>query len=337
MKKIIFILIMGMLLMGCASSETSTTEENSVAEVETESAMDDELETEEAPMESTEKTTEEEVSEDVTETETIAEEEVVAYTYTDLDKVMYAKQSVNVRDLPSADGNKLGGLSAAEEVHVTGQCNETSWYRIEYNDGIAYVSNSYLMDEKPEVTTQASSGGSQEVDQYGGYYEYQRADGGYYCIGGYKFSVEYFDLLRDSDKLFYKAFADAGLGNITYVKSNDHGGRVYGIMFPVSESDDVSQLYQDYMYQLRLYTASLGLVFWQGAPNEGQAMGHGGWFYLEGVKNGVYHATIHNLYTEAEVEYLRSIYYPNNASSFTTDDGMIWYNYFAVSPLYGTN
>lgn len=72
------------------------------------------------------------------------------YTYTELDQVMYAKQSVNVRNIPSADGEKLGGLNLNDEVHVIGQCNETGWYKIEYNGGIGYVSNNYLVNEKVE-------------------------------------------------------------------------------------------------------------------------------------------------------------------------------------------
>ena len=71
------------------------------------------------------------------------------YTYTDMNKTMYAKSSVNVRDLPSTDGNKLGGLSSGQTVTVTGKCNETGWYRIDYNGSVAYVSNSYLVDNKP--------------------------------------------------------------------------------------------------------------------------------------------------------------------------------------------
>lgn len=75
------------------------------------------------------------------------------YTYTELNQTMYAKSSVNVRDLPCAEGEKLGGLSYAEEVTVTGQCNETSWYRIVYEETVAYVSNNYLVEEKPVDTT----------------------------------------------------------------------------------------------------------------------------------------------------------------------------------------
>ena len=81
------------------------------------------------------------------------------YSYSDMNQTMYASQSVNVRNLPSTDGDKVGGLSAAQAVAVTGKCNETGWYRIEYNGGEAFVSDSYLVNEKPvqqEPTTQPS-------------------------------------------------------------------------------------------------------------------------------------------------------------------------------------
>lgn len=76
-------------------------------------------------------------------------EKKVTYTYKSLNKTMYATQSVNVRSIPSTEGNKLGGLSYAEEITVTGQCNETGWYRINYKGQEVYVSNKYLADEKP--------------------------------------------------------------------------------------------------------------------------------------------------------------------------------------------
>lgn len=90
-------------------------------------------------------------------TETTKQEETTKakYTYKDLNKTMYAKSTVNVRSLPSTDGDKLGSLSKGKEVKVTGQCNETSWYRIEFNGKVAYVSNTYLVTEKPTETTTA--------------------------------------------------------------------------------------------------------------------------------------------------------------------------------------
>lgn len=80
------------------------------------------------------------------------------YTYTELNEVMYAKQSVNVRSIPNAEGEKLGVLAQNDEVHVTGQCVETSWYRIKYNDGIGYVSNNYLISEKVVESANNSMG-----------------------------------------------------------------------------------------------------------------------------------------------------------------------------------
>jgi uncharacterized protein YkwD len=70
---------------------------------------------------------------------------------------MYAKSSVTVRDLPSTDGKKLGSLSTNQGVAVTGQCNETGWYRIEYNGSTGYVSNKYLSDE--QATAQNTTNG----------------------------------------------------------------------------------------------------------------------------------------------------------------------------------
>lgn len=104
---------------------------------------------------------------DATDTRT-AEGSKLTYTFTDMDATKYAKSTVNVRSLPTADSEKLGGLSTNNEVKVTGQCNETGWYRIEYNNDAAYVSDSYLVDNKIETkktssqnTSSAQTDGSQ--------------------------------------------------------------------------------------------------------------------------------------------------------------------------------
>lgn len=90
-------------------------------------------------------------------TEAPVEEPASQFTFTDLSQTKYAINSLNVRDLPSTDGTKLGGLSKAQEVTVTGQCNETGRYRITYNGGEAFVSNSYLVDDKPVATQPAEN------------------------------------------------------------------------------------------------------------------------------------------------------------------------------------
>lgn len=86
--------------------------------------------------------------------------EVVTYTYSDMEQTMWVKTALNVRDLPNTEGNKLGLLAQDQEVKVTGQCNETGWYRIEYNGGVGYVSNDYLLTEKPSDQPPTSEPGT---------------------------------------------------------------------------------------------------------------------------------------------------------------------------------
>lgn len=97
---------------------------------------------------SIEESTEESVDTTETEKKTTSTDktESAGYTYTEDSRTMYAKSTVTVRSLPSTSGSKLGSLSKNQEVTVTGQCNETGWYRISYNGGEGFVSNKYLVD-----------------------------------------------------------------------------------------------------------------------------------------------------------------------------------------------
>ena len=163
-KRLLMMLAVAVLLVGCGNADNKDTEANT-QQTETESGTDTEITTEiesetTTEIESTTEVTTEVESEAPTqaESEEPSKPETPTYTYTDLSKTMYAKSSVNVRSLPSTDGEKLGGLSKGQEVSVSGQCNETGWYRINYNGGTGYVSSSYLVDEKPveETPTQPS-------------------------------------------------------------------------------------------------------------------------------------------------------------------------------------
>lgn len=80
------------------------------------------------------------------------------YTYSELNQTMYAKSAVNVRDLPSTDGKKIGSLKASQEITVTGKCDQTGWYRFELNNTTGYVSDKYIVSEKPAVNTVAATG-----------------------------------------------------------------------------------------------------------------------------------------------------------------------------------
>lgn len=98
------------------------------------------------PEEITEQPTEEATPEPTQPAEVEAQ-----FTFMDLSATMYAKSTVNVRNQPNADGEKIGGLFTNQEVTVTGQFNETSWYRISYSGGEAFVSDKYLVNEKAVI------------------------------------------------------------------------------------------------------------------------------------------------------------------------------------------
>lgn len=171
-KAVAAILCAALMLTACGSKETANTESTPVESTEvttTEAATTEPaVEPTEAPMES-----------EVTPTETPAESPAPAveptaapvettavstvstgYTYSELSQTMYAKSAVNVRDLPSTDGKKIGSLKASQEITVTGKCDQTGWYRFDWNNTTGYVSDKYIVSEKPAVNTVAANGNS---------------------------------------------------------------------------------------------------------------------------------------------------------------------------------
>ena len=76
--------------------------------------------------------------------------ETVEYKVTALEEptVMYASDSIRVRLGPSTDYEIIGFVNLGWDVTVTGQA-DTGWYEILYNKEKAFVSNEYLLDEKP--------------------------------------------------------------------------------------------------------------------------------------------------------------------------------------------
>lgn len=146
-----------------------SSEEEEVEVVESESAEESEAESISGSSEESE--VEAEVETETSETSQEAEAEEKAYTFTELGKVMYAKSSVNVRNAPSTDGSKVDSLKAGQEVTVSAQCNETSWYQI--GEG-RYVSNKYLTETKPTTsqgTTSANNSNSGTTSVTGLTYE----------------------------------------------------------------------------------------------------------------------------------------------------------------------
>lgn len=178
-KAVATILCAALMLTACGSKETANTETTSVTATEATSVESTEVTTTEAAttepaVEPTETPTESEAAPTetpaespapavepttapvVTETTTAAD---AGYTYSELNQTMYAKSAVNVRDLPSTDGKKIGSLKASQEITVTGKCDQTGWYRFDLNGTTGYVSDKYIVSEKP-VSNVAATGNS---------------------------------------------------------------------------------------------------------------------------------------------------------------------------------
>lgn len=136
-----------------SKTDVSNEEKTEITETEPETNKGNEVETEAGSEAETE-------SETVSESNSNQNTEPEKYTFTEINATMYATSSVNVRNLPSTDGSRLGSLATNQSVTVTGKCNETGWYRIVYNNSEGFVSNKYLSETAPTVNSGTSSGKS---------------------------------------------------------------------------------------------------------------------------------------------------------------------------------
>ena len=175
-KTVVAILCAACMLTACGNAEADAMEEIAASVTETTTESAEVLPTEKPAAESTEapaKTVDEGSATEPVEPVAVTAEpdtkpsaEPVAasagaaaeagYTCTEMTQTMYAKSAVNVRDLPSTDGKKIGSLKASEEITVTGKCDQTGWYRFDWNNTTGYVSDKYIVSEKPAVNTVAS-------------------------------------------------------------------------------------------------------------------------------------------------------------------------------------
>ncbi len=67
----------------------------------------------------------------------------------------YANSSVNIRSLPSTDGERLGHLDVGDEILVVAML-ENGWYEVIYNSGRAYAFGDYLTLSDEEIPPQAT-------------------------------------------------------------------------------------------------------------------------------------------------------------------------------------
>ena len=216
-KAVAAILCAALMLTACGSKETANTETTSVTATETTSVESTEttiaeptaepaVEPTEAPTESETAPTETAPAPTVELTAEPVESTAVStgYTYSELNQTMYAKSAVNVRDLPSTDGKKIGSLKASQEITVTGKCDQTGWYRFELNNTTGYVSDKYIVSEKP-VSNVAANGNSNTA---GNQYASNTVD-------------DTFGITEEQIENFMKTHGDGATGNTTTTTSKD--------------------------------------------------------------------------------------------------------------------
>lgn len=172
-KMVVAVLCAACMLTACGNEEADAMEEIAASATETTTESAEVLPTEKPAAEPTEapaKTVDEGSATEPVEPVAVTAEpdtkpsaepvaassgvaEEAGYTCTEMTQTMYAKSAVNVRDLPGTDGNKIGSLKASEEITVTGKCDQTGWYRFDLNGATAYVSDKYIVSEKPVANT----------------------------------------------------------------------------------------------------------------------------------------------------------------------------------------
>ena len=218
-KAVAAILCAALMLTACGSKETTS---NETASTETTSVESTEMTTTEAAVaEPTVEPTETPTESEAVPTETTPAESPApavepttapveptavstGYTYSELNQTMYAKSAVNVRDLPSTDGKKIGSLKASQEIAVTGKCDQTGWYRFELNNTTGYVSDKYIVSEKP-VSNVAAAGNSNTA---GNQYASNTVD-------------DTFGITEEQIENFMKTHGDGATGNTTTTTSKD--------------------------------------------------------------------------------------------------------------------
>ena len=223
-KAVAAILCAALMLTACGSKETTS---NETASTETTSVESTEMTTTEAAVaEPTVEPTETPTESEAVPTETTPAESPApavepttapveptavstGYTYSELNQTMYAKSAVNVRDLPSTDGKKIGSLKASQEIVVTGKCDQTGWYRFELNNTTGYVSDKYIVSEKPAVNTVAANNTTAGNSNTAGN-QYARNTG-----------TDEFGISDAVIENFMKTHGDGGTGNTATTTSKD--------------------------------------------------------------------------------------------------------------------
>lgn len=174
-----------------------------------------------ASTEQTEPPTETEEETSTTEEETTTTES--KYTFTDLQgSIMYVTGSVNVRSLPSTEGEIYFVYHLNDEVWVTGQCNETGWYRVDIEGHDCYISPQYISSTKyvpPRTSTAPTQSSSPGFVYYAVAGQYPNKDYEQYL----------YNCLNDRGIAWWYPYAVAQIYQESRWNPNSTNGRDHGI------------------------------------------------------------------------------------------------------------
>ena len=162
MKLIAILLVMGLVVTGCGpvNNENNTENQSQQEEVKNSESLQNTEDIENS--EDTERTEETESTEEIESTENTSQNQTEVENETEIK--LYAQTNVNIRSLPSTEGEKLGTLRKNEEVIALGEAVD-GWQKIRYNNGIAYVSAQYLGKDKVETPSAQPSDTQMQVDE----------------------------------------------------------------------------------------------------------------------------------------------------------------------------
>lgn len=151
-------------------SETDPVSDETTASDEPEVTTTDETEPEVTTVsEATSDPETEAVTEATTVATTVAETEAPTptepeYKVEEMSAKMYVTATANVRSGPATSYERLGHVDEGDAVDVTGIC-ENGWYRIKFKGGEGFVGGSYIVKDKPIVTTAATTAAPKETEK----------------------------------------------------------------------------------------------------------------------------------------------------------------------------
>ena len=156
------------LLPGCGCGAVQTTAYPETTSLE-ESVPASETEEEPSSVPETTEAEETASSQSIKTEKTVTLEETVPIEesgITEMDAVMYALATVNIRKGASTDTEKIGSLSLGKSVHVTGRTEDGLWYRVDDSyKGEGFIAAEYLTDVAPVRESAPSESTQSEAER----------------------------------------------------------------------------------------------------------------------------------------------------------------------------